>query len=372
MNEIYIGLMSGTSVDGIDAALVDFKTPVPSLLAHHYLPCPAHIRKEVLDLCKPGHNEIERMGALDIDLGVLFADAALSVLKKASLKARDVQAIGSHGQTVRHAPFQTRPFTLQIGDPNTIAAQTGITTVADFRRYDIACGGQGAPLVPAFHHYLFTSSSKDRAIVNIGGIANLTILRHDHQKAPIGYDTGPGNVLIDGWFSLYHANSFFDAEGAWGAQGTVDAHLLEQLLADKYFQLPPPKSTGREHFNLAWLNQYLCQYKTGPSPIDVQATLVELTASTIIKAVKNELLQGEVLVCGGGAHNTFLMSRLKSLAGPRFELATTQSFGAPPDYLEAMAFAWFARQRLRQMPGNIPSVTGAKQAVILGGVYCGR
>ncbi len=369
MKDLFIGLMSGTSADGIDAALVDFSESQPVVIETHYTPYPPTLREKILALCEKGDDEIQRLGELDIILGKAFASAANHLLKKQSLPAKAIKAIGSHGQTIRHHPHHPFRFTVQIGDPNTIAAETGITTVADFRRKDMALDGQGAPLVPAFHQYLFASPDKNRVIVNIGGIANVTLLPHTYAGTIVGFDTGPGNVLMDAWIHL-HKNESYDQHGAWGSQAKMQPTLLTNMLADPYFQLPPPKSTGREYFNLPWLTHHL-QKIDSISPMDVQATLVELTAQSIMQACSQSIAQGEILICGGGAHNTFLMTRLCELAKPHFTVDSTQKYGIDPDWIEAIAFAWLARQTLHGKPGNLPSVTGARQLAILGGVYYG-
>lgn len=368
MSDLYIGLLSGTSADGIDAALVDFTQPQPKVIATHYEPYSSTLREKIFQLCQQGDNEIQRMGELDVILGKAFAQAATSLLAKQSISAETVKAIGSHGQNIRHHPHQQHRFTMQIGDPNTIAAETGITTVADFRRKDMAHGGQGAPLVPAFHQHVLASSTTHRAIVNIGGIANVTLLPKNNPGPIIGFDTGPGNVLSDMWIHT-HQQTSHDKNGDWGAQGKVCDTLLNTLLADAYFHLPPPKSTGREYFNLAWLQMHLKTLQTTVSAVDVQATLIELTARAILLSIRNYLQDGEILVCGGGVHNVFLMRRLSELASPSFTVASTQKYGIDPDWVEAMAFAWLARQTMNRQPGNLPSVTGAKKAAVLGGVY---
>lgn len=365
MNELYIGLMSGTSADGIDAALVDFSEAAPKVIATHYLPYPLALREKIHGLCQPGENEIHRFGELDILLGKEFAQAANYLLKQQSLTPSSIKAIGSHGQTIRHYPNHPYQFTVQIGDPNTIAAETNITTVADFRRKDMALGGQGAPLVPAFHQSILATDKCHRAIVNIGGIANVTFLQPANPGHVIGFDTGPGNTLLDAWIHL-HEKAAHDENGDWGASGKVDIDLLSQLLSDAYFQLAPPKSTGREYFNLKWLEKHLSKKIL---TIDVQATLVELTALSIITAIKQHMPNGEILICGGGAHNRFLMTRINELAKPNLRVDTTQKYGIDPDWVEAVAFAWLAKQTLERQPGNLPSVTGAKQAAILGGIY---
>ena len=367
MTELYIGLMSGTSADGIDAALVDFSGPAPHLIATRFSSHSAALREKIHSLSKEGTNEIQLLGELDHLLGKAFAKTANDLLRDEAVEPNTITAIGSHGQTVRHHPHHPHAFTLQIGDPNIIAAETNITTVADFRRRDMALGGQGAPLVPAFHQAIFTSANTNRIVVNIGGIANITLLPLSGSHQTLGFDTGPGNVLLDGWIHK-HKNLAHDANGEWASQGKIHPSLLALLLSDPYFTMAPPKSTGREYFNLPWLEKYLAQ--VGPiAPIDVQSTLVELTAYSILNAIKESFPTGEILVCGGGAHNTFLMQRLQLLAQPHFLVDSTQKYGIDPDWMEAIAFAWLARQTMHKKPGNLPQVTGAKQAAVLGGVY---
>lgn len=358
MNEFYVGLMSGTSIDGIDAALVDFSQSKPRLVETHYTAYSPALRQEILALCQSGENEIERIAKLDVALGKAFAESTLTLLKKNKIDAKEVRAIGSHGQTIRHLPAQS--FTLQIGDPNIIAAETGITTIADFRRRDMALGGQGAPLVPAFHHSIFAEKNIHRAIVNIGGIANVTLLAADGTVS--GFDTGPGNTLLDAWANL-HLHKPCDDGGKWAATGEINFSLLEALLNDPYLLLPAPKSTGREYFNLHWLNQYLTEIIPAA---DVQRTLTEFTAESIIKALP--FTEGEIFVCGGGTQNHFLMSSLKQRA-KSLSLETTDKLGVHPDWVEAMAFAWLAKQTLENKTGNMPSVTGAKKTALLGGIY---
>ncbi len=365
----YIGLMSGTSVDGIDAALVSLSAGSrPVLVSTHAHPIDAAIRDEIQALMRDGPHEIERLGELDMALGELFAEAANTVIKKAGLAKKDIRAIGSHGQTLRHRPRAAHPFTLQIGNPSMIAERTGITTVADFRARDMAAGGQGAPLVPAFHHQMFHSSQRNRAIINIGGIANVTYLPSDASQPVNGFDTGPGNTLLDQWIH-HHQGCSHDESGKWAASGHASKELLAKLLSDPYFRTAPPKSTGREHFNMEWLQDHLKKLATPPSAADVQATLVQLTAQSITQAVHGFLPETqEVYVCGGGAHNRELMSALAgNLAG--ITVATTETIGMSPDWVEAAAFAWLAHQTLENLPGNVPSVTGAKRAVVLGGIY---
>jgi anhydro-N-acetylmuramic acid kinase len=366
MTKHYIGLMSGTSADAIDLALVNFADNPPSLAGTHSIPLPASIRQQIHALATPADNEIDRLGALDRQLGKLFADSINQFLKKLQLNPQQIIAIGSHGQTIRHRPPGTleHPFTLQIGDPNMIAEHTGITTVADFRRRDMAAGGQGAPLVPAFHQAMFHSDRIDRVVVNIGGMANITWLPKSGQT--LGFDTGPGNVLMDTWIFKNLGRSY-DANGDWAASGSVDAGLLASLLAHLFFQQTPPKSTGREAFNLEWLNSHLAQSKL--APVDTQATLLALTAHSIAKDI-NQLSNSscEVFVCGGGAYNLKLMSELTQLL-PKAKVASTAALGIAPEWIEAMAFAWLARQTMNRKHGNLSAVTGAEREVILGGVY---
>lgn len=365
----YIGLMSGTSVDGIDAALVSLSAGTrPVLVATHAHPIAAATRGEIQALMRDGPSEIERLGELDMALGELFAEAANAAMKKAGLAKKDIQAIGSHGQTVRHRPRAGHPFTIQIGNPSVIAERTGITTVADFRARDMAAGGQGAPMVPAFHHQMFHSPQRNRTIINIGGIANVTYLPADASQPVMGFDTGPGNTLLDQWINQHHARTH-DEAGQWAASGQASGELLGKLLADPYFRASPPKSTGREHFNMEWLQAHLKKPASPLSAADVQATLLQLTAQTIAQAIREFLPQTqEAYVCGGGARNLALMSALAaSLSGKT--VAATDTIGMSPDWVEAAAFAWLAHQALERQPGNLPSVTGAKRAVILGGIY---
>lgn len=364
---LYIGLMSGTSVDGIDAALVAVDdTGAPRLLATHQHALPNAVRAEVQALMQPGGNEIDREGELDMRLGELFADAARELLRISDKQAREIRAIGSHGQTIRHRPRAEYPFTRQIGNPSVIAERAGITTVADFRARDMAAGGEGAPLVPAFHNAVFRRPGVNRAIVNLGGIANVSFLPSDRGAPVIGFDTGPSNTLLDHWVA-HHQGHPHDANGEWAASGKVLQPLLARLLADEYFSQTPPKSTGREHFHPDWLRSHLSGTE---SAADVQATLSELTARSIADAIRKLLpaTTDEVYVCGGGAHNLDLLRRLAAALG-NIPLATTQALGLDPDWIEAAAFAWLAHQTLSGHSGNLPSVTGASRAVILGGIY---
>lgn len=368
MPDYYIGLMSGTSVDGIDAVVVDLANDKPVLLAARTTAWDVALRDRILaTLNNPAQVSLESLGTLDAALGEAFADAALAITRAANLEPADIRALGSHGQTLFHAPSANPPFTIQAGDASRVAAKTGITTVADFRRRDIAEGGQGAPLVPAFHQAVFSKPGVSRAILNIGGIANLTLLPGDSCPA-IGFDSGPGNVLIDAWVAK-HLGQPFDCDGEWARSGTHCQSLLEQFLLQPYFRLPPPKSTGRELFNLGWLEQIVAAGFENLPAGDIQATLAELTAVTIAAALETFASPvDELFVCGGGAQNRFLMQRLAALL-PTCTIATTEALGLHPDWVEATAFAWLARQTLDGKPGNLPSVTGARRAAILGAIY---
>lgn len=369
-DELFVGVLSGTSVDAVDAALVRFGAGV-ELVATHTLPYPAELRAELLALAVPGENEIDRLGSADVAVGRHFARAVDALLAAAGVDRGRIAAVGSHGQTVRHRPRAAVPFTLQVGDPNVLAAETGLPVVADFRRKDMALGGQGAPLVPAFHDAVFRRAGEARAVVNIGGIGNLTALPADPAAPVLGFDTGPGNTLLDAWCRR-HLGTPMDRDGAFAARGRVDEALLRACLADPFFAQPPPKSTGPEHFSLAWLEDRRREAsgRAEPSPADVQATLVALTAESIAAAVRATLgpAAAGVFVCGGGARNPVLMRALQERL-PAARVATTAELGVDPAWVEAMAFAWLARQRLRGEAGNCVAVTGARRAAVLGGLW---
>ncbi|HEX7081731.1 MAG TPA: anhydro-N-acetylmuramic acid kinase [Gammaproteobacteria bacterium] len=367
MTELYVGLISGTSVDGVDAVLVELGTSSFAVRAAETRPFPQNLRNRIAALIDRPETSLAELGALDVALGQFFADSALAVIASAGVAPADVVAIGHHGQTVFHKPEPPEPFTLQLGDPNVIAARTGITTVADFRRLDVALGGQGAPLVPAFHAWRFADRRENRVVVNIGGIANVTMLP---AGGPVtGFDTGPGNTLLDRWIERMNGSAY-DRDGAWAAGGRVDRALLESLQSDPYFAAAPPKSTGRERFNLAWLLDHLGRRGETLAPRDVQATLAELTAATIADAIRREAAGAQrLIVCGGGAHNADLLARLGRRSGLPVE--TTARYGVPPDWVEGAAFAWLAHARLRGLPGSVAAVTGARREAVLGGVYCG-
>ncbi len=362
----FVGLMSGTSLDGIDAVVLRVDKQHYEIISSQTYAWPETLKNDLREL-------IENSDSLDTSLRLdqlcaeQYARASLEIIHKAGLKAADIKAIGSHGQTVRHSPNTTPAYTLQIGNPNRIAEITGVTTVADFRSRDIAAGGQGAPLAPAFHQAVFTGPDKTRVILNIGGIANITLL----GEAPvIGYDTGPGNRLMDDWM-LNSSGDSFDQDGAFAASGKINPQLLKQMLEDDFFQAGFPKSTGSDYFNLDWLKKQLSDF---PAETDenIQATLAALTVSSIVDQIKSVASDcDDVLVCGGGAHNTHLMQQLQLQLG-KTPVKTTAEYGIHPDWVEAAAFAWLASQALNSSPGNLPSVTGARGPRICGVIYPGQ
>jgi len=361
--ELFIGLMSGTSIDGIDGVLVRFDEGKIHLVQTTSVEMDEVTRQQLIDLNHPGSNELQQAAILDRVVGEQFAAAALALIAKANVPIKSIRAIGSHGQTIRHAPSGRHGYTVQIGDPNTIAELTGITTVADFRRRDIAAGGQGAPLVPAFHAPAFASPDHPRAIINIGGIANISVLRPGQEV--IGFDTGSGNMLMDGW--IYHHKKLpFDADGEWARQGTVQPQLLARLMMHPFLRQRGPKSTGREAFNLNWLQLQLAAEKTIFSPEDVQATLLEFTAQSIADQIPKDI--HELYFCGGGIYNTALLQRLKTLL-PSRKIEDTGALGIGPKWVEAAAFAWLAKRTIEGKPANASGVTGASGPRILGGIY---
>ncbi len=362
---LYIGLISGTSADSIDAVLVRFRDGLPQTLASHAHPWPSPLRERMLAVAQgEAALDLDAWGRLDVEIGYQFADAALQLLAHSGTATTAVRAIGSHGQTLRHRPGGDYPFTLQLGDPSVIAERCRIDVVADFRRADVAAGGQGAPLLPALHAMLLGVPGRTRAVLNLGGIANLTVLAADGDVR--GFDTGPANGLLDAWCQR-HRGEPFDRDGVFAGSGQILPGLLEALLADAYFALPPPKSTGREYFHLDWLAAHAPVATLKPT--DVQATLLELTARSVANAVARYApAADEVLACGGGVHNRGLMRRLGELLAPR-TLRSTAEYGIDPDFLEATAFAWLARQRLLKLPGNLPAVTGARGPRVLGAIY---
>ena len=372
MRELYVGLMSGTSMDGIDAALVEFEQQQITLRASHSQPIPPALKHKLQLLSRDAaETSIDMLGEADTELGQLFATATLQLLHSADTDPSAVTAIGSHGQTIRHRPDLRHRFSLQIGDANQITHLTGITTVSDFRRRDIAAGGEGAPLAPAFHQQVFSSPEENRAVLNIGGICNLTYLPgHKNGQATdtcFGFDCGPGNALMDAWIQQ-HKQQAYDKSGQWAASSTADPTLLRQLMSDPFLQLPPPKSTGKEHYHLSWLEQQLA----GLAELDaaqVQATLSQFTCESVAMAFEQHLPKAErLIVCGGGVHNSHLFDSLQQRL-PDIEIESSAQHGIDPDWVEAMAFAWLARQTLLGLPGNLPAVTGADRLLVLGAIH---
>ena len=363
---LYLGLISGTSADGIDAAIASFDDGQARLHFGRTYPWDPALRAQLVALGQQGTSlSLDAIAELDVRVARAFAEAANLALADSGVAAADVQAIGSHGQTLRHRPWGPYPFTLQLGDPSTIAERTGITVVADLRKRDVAAGGHGAPLLPGLHAELLRVTEEDRAVLNLGGIANLTLLPAAASEPVRGFDTGPANALMDAW-CLHHHGEDYDRGGAFARSGRVDPALLERLLADDWFTQPPPKSTGRDQFHLGWVEARLAGNE---SPADVQATLVALTATTVANALlASQPGTRRVIACGGGVHNPVLMQALAT-ALPGVQVESTAAHGLDPDHIEAMGFAWLARQTMHRLPGNLPSVTGAAGARILGGIY---
>ena len=362
VTQLYIGLMSGTSLDGVDGVITSFDATPRS--AH--IPFPADLKSELMALQSPAHNEIHREALAANQLATLYADCVNQLLKAAGVSAAQVRAIGVHGQTIRHLPEQG--YTRQTNNPALLAELTGIDVIADFRSRDIAAGGQGAPLVPAFHQHIFGNSAHCRVVVNIGGISNISILNADGTVS--GFDTGPGNVLMDAW-AQRHLGKAYDADGQWAATGTVIDALLTRLLEEDFFRMPPPKSTGRDLFHTEWLDAQLASFSKRHNelqPHDVQATLAALTATSIANAIQHYAKDCDaVFVCGGGTFNARLMNALgKALTQP---VQSTEALGVAPMHVEALAFAWLARRFCEKLPGNLPAVTGAKGSRILGALY---
>ncbi|MBI2398590.1 MAG: anhydro-N-acetylmuramic acid kinase [Xanthomonadales bacterium] len=363
---LYLGLISGTSADAIDAALVAFDGTTPRCLATAATPYAPALQARILDLAlgRVGA-DFDRCGALDVEIGEAFAAAAESLIRASGVDRNRIRAVGSHGQTLWHRPDASPPFSVQLGDPNVIAERLRLRTVADFRRRDIAAGGQGAPLAPAFHDAFLASPTEARAVLNLGGIANLTLLVPGEPVR--GFDTGPASALMDAWCQT-HTGATFDRDGRWAAQGRVLDGLLARLAADPYFPRPAPKSTGRETFQLQWLREHL---EGSEDSADVQATLLALTAQTVASALRRECAGARrVIACGGGVHNPQLMAALRLALAP-VRLETSDLYGLDPDYVEAMLFAWLARETLEGRPGNRPEVTGARGARVLGAIYPG-
>lgn len=366
MSDFYLGLMSGTSLDGLDIALCEIdESGHTSLVQSHSAPLPLALRTLLQALTQPGTDELNIYASCDREFAAFCAQHILHFLRQANVPASRIRAIGSHGQTVRHMPVATPAYTLQLGCASTLASLTGIDVVADFRRKDIALGGQGAPLTPAFHKAMLGGDAVSRAVLNIGGIANLTLFTEDKQT--LGFDTGPGNCLLDAWYTRHHPHQgrYFDHDGGFAQSGQINQASLERMLEDPYFRQPAPKSTGREYFHLDWVEQKLAA--DDPDPADIQRTLLELTAVTIGTPLREHALR-ECFVCGGGVHNSALLDRLRALT-PDVTFASTAELGIEPDWVEAMAFAWLAWSHIEKRPSNLPEVTGATRAAILGGYF---
>ena len=365
MTTTYIGLMSGTSLDGMDAVAVNIEPSGLSILASHSIDMPIALKEKIQQICQTGPDEIALMANIIPEYIKLSATTVSAVTKKAGLTPEQITAIGSHGQTIRHLPEHN--FTLQLDNPSLLSELTGITVVADFRRRDIAAGGQGAPLVPAFHKAVFGRAAEDRVVVNIGGISNITILPASPEHPVLGFDTGPGNLLMDVWCQT-SLGLPYDKNGQWAGSDLHDEILLETMLSEPFFRQPPPKSTGRELFNALWLEDMLEGFK-GLTPASIQATLCRFTARCIADAIQQYAPDTKsVYVCGGGAFNRTLMKQIDVLL-PDIETNTTTQLGIAPQWVEASAFAWLAHQTLNNLPGNMPSVTGARGERILGGIY---
>ncbi len=368
----YVGASSGTSVDGLDIAVIEVAAESLRIVSGTTVPFAPSLRRQLLSLGAAEVDDIDSLGSTDALLGRFIGDSINACLASNGIGTESIRAIGSHGQTVRHRSRANPPFTIQIGDPNLIAELTGITTVADFRRRDIAAGGEGAPLVPLFHHALFgAGSAEPRSVLNIGGMANVTSLPTSPTKPIEGFDTGPGNTLLDAW-ARANLGEPFDRDGEWSSKGNIIARLLEAFMRDPYFAQPPPKSTGREAFGLDWLKRHLESLDTPPQPEDVQSTLAELTARSIADGLDRwGHTSGLLIVAGGGRLNRELMSRIQRLL-PSHRVQTSDQLGVNGDWLEAAAFAWLAHRTLEGLAGNAPAVTGAKAARVLGAVYAGN
>ncbi len=367
---LYIGLMSGTSIDGIDSVIALIGPTHFEIINNDSIPFPAATKAKLAELCHAQNASINEMGSLNTECGRLLGHAVKTLLKKSQISADDICAIGSHGQTIRHAPKTANPFSIQLGDASVIAEECGITTISDFRMADIASGGHGAPLVPAFHHAVFRSEKSHRAIINIGGISNITLLPQDSNADVTGYDIGPGNTLMDQW-TLNKTGKPFDDNGAWAKSGQVDTALLEATLSEPYFTANGPKSTGRELFNLEWLEAQLIKTNAPVTDCDIQATLAELSAITIARAISDSSPHGDILdvyLCGGGVKNSYLVERIQHHT-PQIALRTTSSLNMDPQLVEAAAFAWLAYRTYNGLPGNMPCVTGAKKSKVLGGIF---
>lgn len=367
MSEQYLGVMSGTSFDGVDTILAEFDGKQIRILEHHETPMPKDLREALLQLSQTDAPLLlQTIYALDARLGEFYANAIENMLTAKNIDKQTITAIGCHGQTIRHFPNASPPFTVQLGDPNIIAARTNITTVADFRRRDLALGGQGAPLAPAFHQHFLSDENENRAILNLGGFANVTLLPCSGNIK--GFDTGPGNVLLDAWCEK-HLHKAFDENGDWASSGTVNETLLEALLAHPFFKKQPPKSTGRDEINLAWVEEVLAGLNETISDKDVQATLTELTAISVSDAIQAHQPDTQTIyVCGGGAYNTYLLKRLSHHL-PKLNIQTTETLNISPKHIEPALMAWLAYRTLNKQPIDLRHITGSEREVLLGGVY---
>ncbi|MDM7861794.1 anhydro-N-acetylmuramic acid kinase [Alteromonas sp. ASW11-36] len=369
---LFIGLMSGTSMDGVDAVLASISSTSANVIAHTHCPYPAPLLAQLQTLCTSGDHEIESLGIVENGVAEVFSQAVEHLLATSNVNAEQVTAIGSHGQTIRHRPTERRGypnsrFTLQVGDPNIIATRTQIPVVADFRRKDMALGGQGAPLAPAFHHAMLSSPDEAQIVLNLGGIANITYLPATHsknlQETVVGFDTGPANTLLDAWYRRFHGGAY-DVSGAWAVSGSPQQKVIEACLQDPYFSLHFPKSTGREYFNLTWLESRVPDLMNY-APADIQASLLLVTARSVATAIESFPSAQKVLVCGGGVFNQYLIKTLSQIL-PRYTIASTATKNIHPMHVEALAFAWLAHQYWHKLPGNMPAVTGARAAAVLG------
>ncbi|MEQ9566132.1 MAG: anhydro-N-acetylmuramic acid kinase [Pseudomonadales bacterium] len=366
MANYFIGLMSGTSMDAVDTAVVDFSGSQPHLIAYEQYPIDPDTKTSIRKINT--QSPVEEVSRQDYLIGEMFATAVNRILADQKIASRSIVAIGCHGQTILHLPDSPEPRTMQIGDPNIIAERTGIATAADFRRMDMAAGGQGAPLAPAFHDQVFRKTGINRAILNIGGIANLSLLSADPSIEIMGFDTGPGNGLMDDWCQR-HLGKDMDENSDWASTGKLIEELLIDMLSDPYFEMPAPKSSGRDYFNIAWIESKISRLGCDPRPEDVQATLLELTRRNICDAIENFARETqEIYVCGGGVHNKRLMQSIRDTLHGKL-VTDTHQLGIDPDAVEAVTFAWLAKCRLEGTSGNSPSVTGAKARCVLGGLY---
>jgi len=364
MSELFIGLMSGTSVDAIDAVLMDFSTSSSHIVSSYSQPIDSDLRK-IINLLIAKKERPDDIKNVETQFTEASINAVKELLKQSSIVAKDIIAIGSHGQTIFHAPQDTPPVSLQIGSIREIANRTNISTIGNFRQADMDAGGEGAPLACIYHTEVLRVTDEERAVLNLGGIANLTQLPKNKNEPVIGFDTGPANTIMDIWVAR-HLSQPYDSEGAWAKSGKANDDLLERMLKDYYFSARPPKSTGREHFNIDWLHSHLEKHAKYIPAQDTQATLLALTTQSITNSIKRWCPNTEkLLVCGGGSENTFLIEQLKSTLN-NISVEKTSDYGVPAKWLEAMAFAWLAKLHLENKPGNIPSVTGARKEVVLG------